>query len=605
MKKILFLLSFLLTSTFSYANDDSMYPFVDYVTNLGNGTYVVTFGYNNPTGVTQNLPVENSTFYKNYFQPNPDNRGQITTFLPGTYHEVFSINVPYGTSTKWNLTNKDAVFNTKNITVEIKDQTTIMPSVGQTHTYTLKYNINEGQSLLGSQLIDTLPAGTQFVSATAGGTNNNGVVTWNLGTLNQGAAGNVNVTVLVTGVQNEYKNKAYIMGSMSSASYRGYSMDVNSVPVQGKTSDSSYVVAFEDLKNSGWNDWDVNDFVVGMRERIYFDGANKVTKIVFDYEALARGSAFVNKFNHLIKLSGNSSATLVVKDSNGTVLPSLGFTNQAFNGNINIPVFPNTYNALPPRPGFTFTNVEIAQTGVVKGYTATLTITTDGSSNTSATYLRNSSQPYLINELNKQINIASLAGTLGNTQNVDNNIDSTTSIYGYFLDLGYRMPYDWKWPLEGPSYPIWKAFPKFSSYVISAHALNPTWYNSPDLSKVWTRRVVTDNFPFTGETGTRTHLKAKNDVSKNSTPEKHSLSQNYPNPFNPTTKISFSLPNNEFVSVKVFDMSGKEVAVLVNEEVKAGTHDYDFDGSKLSSGIYFYRINTTSFTDTKRMILVK
>jgi hypothetical protein len=83
------------------------------------------------------------------------------------------------------------------------------------------------------------------------------------------------------------------------------------------------------------------------------------------------------------------------------------------------------------------------------------------------------------------------------------------------------------------------------------------------------------------------------------------LNQNYPNPFNPTTKISFSLPKGEFVTVKIFDMSGKEVAELVNGEMKAGTHDFQFDGSRLSSGIYFYRINTASFTDTKRMILVK
>jgi LruC domain-containing protein len=608
MKKILLLVSFLFIASFAKANDDSIYPIVDYVTNLGNGTYVVTFGYNNTAATTQNIPVSSSiTFYKNYFQPSPDNRGQITTFEPGTHHAVFSLNTSYGSSWKWNLTNKDATFSTKNITCQVSNNAgSNMPGIGGQVTYTLQYNISEGSSLLNSQLIDTLGPGVSFVSCTGGGTHSNGVVTWPLGTLGQGAAGNRTVTVQVTSVQAQYRNIGYIAGTMSDANYRGRGVKEN-VPSANVTTDSSYIAAFEDLKNSGWNDWDVNDFVVGMRERITFNGSNKVTQLVFNYEALARGSAFVNKFNHLIKLTGNSTATLVVKDSNGVVLPSLGFTNRAFTGNVDVAIFPNTYNALPPQAGLAFTNVEVVQHGVVKGYTATLTINTDGTSNSAENYKRNSSQPYLINELNKQINIASLAGTLGNTQNVDNNVDPGTALAGYFLDLGYRLPYDWKWPLEGPTNPIWKSFPQFNAYILSARSSNTAWYNSPDLSKVWTRRVVTDNFPFTGEAPAKivNNSKSENTSVQNNVSDKHVLSQNFPNPFNPTTKISFSVPVNEFVSIKIFDMSGKEVAVLVNNELKAGTYDYTFNAGSLSSGIYFYRVNTPSFTDTKRMILVK
>jgi LruC domain-containing protein/uncharacterized repeat protein (TIGR01451 family) len=601
MKKTLLLLSFILIAALGHVNAQTITPFVDYVTNLGNGTYVVTYGYTSTYSSPVNLPVTNVTSLKNYFNPDPMDRGQPTVFLPGTHNFVFNWNASYGSTSTWSVINKNCTYGTKNITIKQTDQTTVMPAIGQTLTYNLKYNVNEGQALEGAKLIDTLPAGTQFVSATGGGVSSNGVVIWNMGTLGQGAAGNVNVTVLVTSYQTLYKNKAYIQGSMALANYRGYDEDVNNGPAPTTTSDSSYITAFEDLKNSGWNDWDVNDFVVGMRERITFNGSNKVTQIVFDYEALARGSAFVNKFHHLIKLSGNSTATLVVKDSNGTVLPALGFTNSAFTGNIDVPVFPNTYNALPPQTGLAFTNVENVQVGVVKGYTATLTINTDGTSNSSSNYLRNSSQPYLINELNRQISIASLAGTLGNTQNVDNNVHASTSLYGYFLDLGYRLPYNWKWSLEGPTGAIWVSYPQFDDYILSSRSSNTTWYNSPDLNKVWTRRVVaSDNFPFTGEAAGTTVQTTQNNVS-----DKHILSQNYPNPFNPTTKISFSLPKGEFVTVKIFDMSGKEVAQLVNGEIKAGTHEYQFDGSKLSSGIYFYRINTASFTDTKRMILVK
>lgn len=83
------------------------------------------------------------------------------------------------------------------------------------------------------------------------------------------------------------------------------------------------------------------------------------------------------------------------------------------------------------------------------------------------------------------------------------------------------------------------------------------------------------------------------------------LSQNFPNPFNPSTKISFSLPAEENVILKVFDITGRETGTLVNQKMKAGVHEISFDGNSLSSGVYFYRIQTSRFTDVKKMILVK
>lgn len=88
-------------------------------------------------------------------------------------------------------------------------------------------------------------------------------------------------------------------------------------------------------------------------------------------------------------------------------------------------------------------------------------------------------------------------------------------------------------------------------------------------------------------------------------PEKYSISQNYPNPFNPTTKISFSLPKEGFVSLKVYDVVGRMVKELVSETKAPGSYSVTFDASNFSSGIYFYRIETSNFIDTKRMVLVK
>lgn len=95
-----------------------------------------------------------------------------------------------------------------------------------------------------------------------------------------------------------------------------------------------------------------------------------------------------------------------------------------------------------------------------------------------------------------------------------------------------------------------------------------------------------------------------------STPIEFNLSQNYPNPFNPSTKITFSLAADSKVSLKVFDVLGQEVVTLVNEQLTAGIHNYDFNASGLNSGIYFYKIEASGisgndFVDIKKMILVK
>jgi hypothetical protein len=99
-------------------------------------------------------------------------------------------------------------------------------------------------------------------------------------------------------------------------------------------------------------------------------------------------------------------------------------------------------------------------------------------------------------------------------------------------------------------------------------------------------------------------LTGTQNISSN-TPKKYSLSQNYPNPFNPTTKISFDLPKQGFVSLKIYDVLGKEVAKLVNEHRNAGNHIIDFNASYLSSGVYYYRIEAGNFVETKKMLLIK
>ncbi|MBS1514529.1 MAG: Cys-Gln thioester bond-forming surface protein [Bacteroidetes bacterium] len=93
--------------------------------------------------------------------------------------------------------------------------------------------------------------------------------------------------------------------------------------------------------------------------------------------------------------------------------------------------------------------------------------------------------------------------------------------------------------------------------------------------------------------------------SNGSTVTDYSLAQNYPNPFNPATTISFSIPKQDFVSLKVYNTLGKEVATLVSEVKPTGVYDVTFDASTLSSGVYFYKLETSSFSEVKRMVLMK
>jgi hypothetical protein len=88
-------------------------------------------------------------------------------------------------------------------------------------------------------------------------------------------------------------------------------------------------------------------------------------------------------------------------------------------------------------------------------------------------------------------------------------------------------------------------------------------------------------------------------------PAAYRLEQNYPNPFNPTTNIRYSIPQSAFVTLTVFDMVGREVATLVNQEQSAGTYVADFDAANLANGTYFYKIQAGNFSETRKMMVLK
>ena len=83
------------------------------------------------------------------------------------------------------------------------------------------------------------------------------------------------------------------------------------------------------------------------------------------------------------------------------------------------------------------------------------------------------------------------------------------------------------------------------------------------------------------------------------------LEQNYPNPFNPSTIINYSLPNAQYIMLKVYDILGNEIAVLVNEKQNAGVYSVDFNGANYPSGIYYYKLEAGSFSEVRKMVLLK
>ena len=90
-----------------------------------------------------------------------------------------------------------------------------------------------------------------------------------------------------------------------------------------------------------------------------------------------------------------------------------------------------------------------------------------------------------------------------------------------------------------------------------------------------------------------------------SMPRNYSLSQNFPNPFNPNTTIKWQMPEASFVTLKIYDVLGREVITLANEELSAGEHEVTFNASQLSSGVYLYQLKAGSVIETKKMVLLR
>ena len=190
------------------------------------------------------------------------------------------------------------------------------------------------------------------------------------------------------------------------------------------------------------------------------------------------------------------------------------------------------------------------------------------------------------------------------------------------LDTDTNDPQDHPWrmgyKIEENGDVIWDgnwhsvSIPLVDFYELGAWE-NNTWYDPVgdfDWSAIDRFEIVAEFQPLTGvklwfdNIGLAQKAAALNDDSRVS-PKEFTLKQNYPNPFNPSTVIEFTIPRKEFVTLRVFNSLGEEVATLVSEKLDAGVHQYIFDAENMVSGVYFYRLKTDHYNKVQKMILLK
>lgn len=189
-----------------------------------------------------------------------------------------------------------------------------------------------------------------------------------------------------------------------------------------------------------------------------------------------------------------------------------------------------------------------------------------------------------------------------------NGFNTRDVFYQYSTDAGTT----WSDPVQVTNTPtIDEGFPSISLWNAGT---NPASY---ELNIVYMKDVGDGPTSFNGSNATapeshnfqvyRKITLATTGIHNNtiSNPNEYSLLQNYPNPFNPSTTIEFNVPQKDFVSLKVYNSAGKEVATLVNGSISAGSHKVSFNSSSLSSGVYFYTLVSGDFRETKKMVLLK
>jgi cyclophilin family peptidyl-prolyl cis-trans isomerase len=178
------------------------------------------------------------------------------------------------------------------------------------------------------------------------------------------------------------------------------------------------------------------------------------------------------------------------------------------------------------------------------------------------------------------------------------------------VNVSTNPTFEWT-PVNGAvSYTLQiSTFGSFINFVVNQPGITSTSYSVNGLEEnkklYWRVRGATANYEGLFSQVFRFWTGSSSSVDENKNLFTYNLEQNYPNPFNPVTVIKYQLAKPGFVTISIYNILGMEIAKLVNEEKSAGSYEVEYDATHLSSGIYFYRLQTDSFVETKKMVLIK
>ena len=265
------------------------------------------------------------------------------------------------------------------------------------------------------------------------------------------------------------------------------------------------VVAYEDLKNYGWSDWDYNDFVVQMVISKGLTAEGNLAALQIDYEALARGAGFNQSFIHDLPLTAGGTASLEIWDDQGK---SILHDNYSFSEDTNFTIFDSTKSALPPLPGFFNTNTAPSQPGVVSGYTAELIVyLNDPTANPAIALQPTPWDPYIYLPYTGQEVHLVIPGHLDNMQTVNDVYDPATPLLGYDLPMAQTFDTGWLWPIEFSG--IGRGYPDYVSYVGIGGTSNLDWWHLENADSQWlwmtnNGEIPQGKSPIEGMTGSET-----------------------------------------------------------------------------------------------------
>ncbi len=231
----------------------------------------------------------------------------------------------------------------------------------------------------------------------------------------------------------------------------------------------SRVVAFEDLKNTGWSDWDYNDVVIEMQLEVCQTAEGNIAVMRGEYEIVARGAGYDHAFRHALPYSGSGNYYIIERDGDGNIVREVKDTFET----AEFELLSNTRTALPSSASWA-SNTPSDQDERIYGHSVSLLVTLDEPSRNPAIALPGMPyDPYIyVYDTDEEVHLM-IAGHMDNAQTVNATYDPESPMLGQDLPLAQSFPAQWRWPEEFIG--IWKGYPDYTTYINTGGTANTNW----------------------------------------------------------------------------------------------------------------------------------